>query len=113
MADRMDDEHGAPVGGLSIWVGLATFFSNSQERNRAHEAVKQARQVSRQHDAERAQAEPAGQNKGSSRRFGSWFGLSSKKDKDKGKVKTAKQETESSTPVSQTQTQTSTPAEPA
>lgn len=80
MADRMDDEHGAPVGGLSLWVGLATFFSNSQERNRAHEAVKQARQVSRQQQEQEAGRPNPELPKKSSRRFGSWFRSSSKRD---------------------------------
>lgn len=47
MADRMDSTHETPVHGLSIWVGLAAFFSSSSERSRAQEAVKQAKAVKR------------------------------------------------------------------
>ncbi|WRT66661.1 uncharacterized protein IL334_003621 [Kwoniella shivajii] len=45
MADRLDSAHGTSFHGLSIWVGLATFFSNSNERNKASEAVKAAREL--------------------------------------------------------------------
>lgn len=38
MADRMDSPK-SPMGGLSIWVALATFFSSSTERERVKEAV--------------------------------------------------------------------------
>lgn len=88
MADRMDDEHSAPVGGLSIWVGLATFFSNSSERSRAHEAVKQAKEASRRKEEEEktglagsdnGSGSVVGLKKKKGKRFGSWFG--SKKDK--------------------------------
>lgn len=43
MADRMDAAHASPVNGLSLWVGLAAFFSHSSERNRAHEALTKAK----------------------------------------------------------------------
>lgn len=44
MADRMDGEHDAPVHGLSIWVGLAAFFSGgTSDKNQAHEALRQVR----------------------------------------------------------------------
>ena len=49
MADRMDDRTSTPIHGLSIWVGLAACFSNSSERSKAHDALKQA------HDAQKAQ----------------------------------------------------------
>ena len=74
MADRMDDAHGSPIGGLSIWVGLASFFSNSSDRAQARDALKKAK------EAERLQKEKEGGEKG--RRFGSWFRSSSKKSKD-------------------------------
>ncbi|ORX35612.1 hypothetical protein BD324DRAFT_652162 [Kockovaella imperatae] len=58
MADRMDSEHASPVHGLSIWVGLAAFFSSSSDRSRAHEALQGA------HDAKKAEKE-AKRNQGS------------------------------------------------
>nr|XP_019007535.1 uncharacterized protein I206_07797 [Kwoniella pini CBS 10737]OCF46316.1 hypothetical protein I206_07797 [Kwoniella pini CBS 10737] len=45
MADRLDSTHSTVIHGLSIWVGLASFFSNSNERNKASQAVKAAREV--------------------------------------------------------------------
>ncbi|ORY26314.1 hypothetical protein BCR39DRAFT_541265 [Naematelia encephala] len=51
MADRMDSTHGTPIHGLSIWVGLASFFSNTSERSKAVEALKQARKVNRANKA--------------------------------------------------------------
>lgn len=51
MADRMDTSHGSPVHGLSIWVALASFFSSSSDRNRAHEALRTAHEA---HKAEKA-----------------------------------------------------------
>nr|XP_018262748.1 uncharacterized protein I303_04228 [Kwoniella dejecticola CBS 10117]OBR84906.1 hypothetical protein I303_04228 [Kwoniella dejecticola CBS 10117] len=45
MADRLDSSHSTGMHGLSIWVGLASFFSNSNERNKASQAVKAAREV--------------------------------------------------------------------
>jgi hypothetical protein len=51
MADRMDTSHGSPVHGLSIWVALASFFSSSSDRNRAHEALRTAHEA---HTAEKA-----------------------------------------------------------
>ena len=51
MADRMDDQqHSHAVSGLSIWVGLTSFFSSSAERSKARDAVRQAREA---HKAER------------------------------------------------------------
>lgn len=47
MADRMDTAHDSPVHGLSIWVGLAAFFSNSSERSKAHDALKRAHEEKR------------------------------------------------------------------
>lgn len=41
-ADRMEHETSSPVHGLSIWVALASFFSSSSDRDKAHEAVKAA-----------------------------------------------------------------------
>ena len=61
------------IGGLSIWVGLASFFSNSSGRAQARDALKKAKEV------ERLQKEKEGGEKG--RRFGSWF-RSSKKSND-------------------------------
>ncbi|KAK8864674.1 hypothetical protein IAR55_001926 [Kwoniella newhampshirensis] len=43
MADRLDSSHSTPLHGLSIWVGLAAFFSNSGERKHATEALKMAK----------------------------------------------------------------------
>ncbi|WWC89008.1 uncharacterized protein L201_003925 [Kwoniella dendrophila CBS 6074] len=45
MADRLDSSHDTSFHGLSIWVGLATFFSSSSERNKASEALKVAREA--------------------------------------------------------------------
>ena len=45
MADRMDSDHSSPIHGLSLWVGLAAFFSNSSERNKAHDVLKTAHAV--------------------------------------------------------------------
>lgn len=39
MADRMDGAQHSAINGLSIWVGLATFFSSSSERTRAHDIL--------------------------------------------------------------------------
>jgi hypothetical protein len=47
----MDTSHGSPVHGLSIWVALASFFSSSSDRNRAHEALRTAHEA---HKAEKA-----------------------------------------------------------
>ena len=85
MADRMDDSQShSPVGGLTIWVALASFFSNSQDRGRARDALKKAR------DAERLKQEEEGEEKGtgsgSGRRFGSWFKSSPRKPKSKSKL---------------------------
>ena len=41
----MDSQHASPVHGLSIWVGLAAFFSNSSERGKAQEALKSVHEV--------------------------------------------------------------------
>jgi hypothetical protein len=49
MADRMDTARDSPMHGLSIWVGLASFFSSSSERNKAQEAIRSA------HEAQKAQ----------------------------------------------------------
>lgn len=58
MADRMDSAHDTPVHGLSIWVGLAAFFSSSTERSRAQEAVKQAKAIKKaEHDQRRIDRE--------------------------------------------------------
>jgi hypothetical protein len=78
MADRMDDAHGAPIGGLSIWVGLASFFSNSQDRAKAQDALRKAKEAERlQKEKEK---EGGGGEKGG-RRFGSWFRSSPRKSK--------------------------------
>jgi len=53
MADRMDTAHDSSVHGLSIWVGLATFFSSSSERNNAHEALRKVHEVQQAERAER------------------------------------------------------------
>ncbi|WVQ67321.1 uncharacterized protein L199_005517 [Kwoniella botswanensis] len=45
MADRLDSSHNTSLHGLSIWVGLASFFSNSMERNKATEVIKIAREA--------------------------------------------------------------------
>jgi hypothetical protein len=74
MADRMDDDHGAPIGGLSLWVGLASFFSNSQDRNRAQEALKTAKEAKALEKADKERKAASGEKpKSSSRKFGSWF----------------------------------------
>jgi hypothetical protein len=86
MADRMDDDHGSPIGGLSIWVGLASFFSNSSDRRQAQEALKTAREAKKL-EKENKEREAGGGEKGkagsSSRKFGSWF--QSKKAADTAK----------------------------
>jgi hypothetical protein len=53
MADRMETSHDTSVHGLSIWVGLAAFFSNSSESSRAHEALKRAHEVKQAEKAAR------------------------------------------------------------
>ena len=53
MADRMDAVHGPPMNGLSIWVGLATFFSNSTERSKAQEALERAQETRRAEESGR------------------------------------------------------------
>jgi hypothetical protein len=79
MADRMDEPHGPPIGGLSIWVGLASFFSNSSDRAQARDALKKAKEAEKLQNAKEREKE--GGEKG--RRFGSWFRSSgSKKSKD-------------------------------
>jgi hypothetical protein len=46
MADRIDSENDhTPVHGLSIWVGLASFFTSSPDHSKTLEALKQAKQV--------------------------------------------------------------------
>ena len=47
MADRMDTNHESPISGLSIWVGLAAFFSNSSDRTKAHAALTKAQEEKR------------------------------------------------------------------
>ena len=81
MADRMDDQNPSPIGGLSIWVGLATFFSNSSERSRAKEAVIQAKEAEKQKEAAAGETGSVKSKRKGGRRFGSWFGSSSKKGK--------------------------------
>lgn len=44
MADRLDSAHHNPIGGLSIWVALATFFSNVGEKEKASETLRQAKE---------------------------------------------------------------------
>lgn len=45
MADRLDSTHTHNnIGGLSIWVGLANFFSNVGEKEKASEALKEAKE---------------------------------------------------------------------
>ena len=41
-ADHSDPVKGAHMSGLSIWMALTTFFSNSSERHKAKEAIKKA-----------------------------------------------------------------------
>ncbi len=48
----MDSAHHSKVGGLSIWVGLAAFFSSSSDRTRAHEMLAQAREERKSHRGE-------------------------------------------------------------
>jgi hypothetical protein len=43
MADRLDSSKPTHIGGLSIWVALATFFSNVGEKEKASEALKEAK----------------------------------------------------------------------
>jgi hypothetical protein len=43
MADRLDSTHHNHIGGLSIWVALATFFSNAAEKEKASETLRQAK----------------------------------------------------------------------
>jgi hypothetical protein len=43
MADRLDSGHNHSVGGLSIWVALATFFANAGEKEKAGEALRAAK----------------------------------------------------------------------
>ncbi|WVR06766.1 hypothetical protein IAU60_003801 [Kwoniella sp. DSM 27419] len=43
MADRLDSSHDTSFHGLSIWVGLAGFFSSSTERNKAGEVIRAVR----------------------------------------------------------------------
>nr|XP_019046586.1 hypothetical protein I302_05336 [Kwoniella bestiolae CBS 10118]OCF25516.1 hypothetical protein I302_05336 [Kwoniella bestiolae CBS 10118] len=45
MADRLDSSHNTSLHGLSIWVGLVSFFSSSMERNKASEVIKVAREA--------------------------------------------------------------------
>jgi hypothetical protein len=42
MADRMDRSNGPQFNGLSIWIGLAGFFTNSSERDKARQALQRA-----------------------------------------------------------------------
>ena len=49
----MDTAHDTAVHGLSIWVGLASFFSNSGERKNAHEALQRAHEAKQAEKAER------------------------------------------------------------
>jgi hypothetical protein len=62
MADRMDSEHASPIHGLSIWVGLAAFFSSSSDRKRSHDALKSA------HDVKKAEKERMRKQGGSTSR---------------------------------------------
>ena len=43
-ADHADSAKGAQFSGLSIWVALTTFFSNSAERNRAKDVIQAAKE---------------------------------------------------------------------
>jgi len=97
MADRMDDAHGSPIGGLSIWVGLASFFSNSQDRTQARDALRKARDTDRMQKEQAAESKSASGSGSGSRRFGSWFRSSPRKVKIE-KDKEAEQETGTSTP---------------
>lgn len=47
MADRLDSAKPTSIGGLSIWVALATFFSNASEKEKAKTAVQDAREKSK------------------------------------------------------------------
>ena len=44
-ADRMDSGSESSMGGLSIWVGLAALLSNSSERGKVHDALKEAKEM--------------------------------------------------------------------
>ncbi|WWD17016.1 hypothetical protein CI109_101452 [Kwoniella shandongensis] len=52
MADRLDSVHSTPLHGLSIWVGLAAFFTNSSERNKATEMLKLANEEKKRESGE-------------------------------------------------------------
>ena len=49
----MDTAHDSSFNGLSIWVGLAAFFSNSSERSQAHDALQRVHEVQQAQEAER------------------------------------------------------------
>jgi hypothetical protein len=53
MADRIDETHQSPVHGLSIWVGLASFFSKSHDRSKAEEAIRAAKEATDAQEAAR------------------------------------------------------------
>jgi hypothetical protein len=97
MADRMDDAHGAPIGGLSIWVGLASFFSNSQDRTQARDALRKARDTERMRKEQSSETKSASGSGTGSRRFGSWFRSTPRKSKSE-KDEDKKHETGNSTP---------------
>ena len=95
MADRMDSDHSSPIHGLSLWVGLAAFFSNSSERNKAHDAIKSVhvvKQAEKEHKAaDKRNEKDAGVGKGAKkhgvrktfRRFEETLGLRKKRAEER------------------------------
>ena len=88
MADRMDSSHGLPVNGLSIWVGLTSFFTDTTERKRAHDMLVELRAARKSgrgengsnqglesEDLGKGRVEKAGGAKGAVRKFGAALGL--------------------------------------
>ncbi|KAK4685854.1 hypothetical protein P7C73_g4288, partial [Tremellales sp. Uapishka_1] len=72
MADRMSDDH-AHVNGLSLWVALASFFSNSSERSKAQDTLRKAKEAKKREKKTEASGPKIGLG---------LFGSKKKEDKD-------------------------------
>ncbi|WVQ99705.1 hypothetical protein IAU59_006846 [Kwoniella sp. CBS 9459] len=53
MADRLDSAHDSSFHGLTIWVGLASFFSHSSDRGKASDALKAIKEARKAQEGNR------------------------------------------------------------
>ncbi|WVF71169.1 hypothetical protein IAT40_005967 [Kwoniella sp. CBS 6097] len=77
MADRLDSSHDTSFHGLTIWVGLASFFSNSSDRGKASDALKAVKEARKTQESQRK-----GKGKGTGKLGGAYAGDNEDEDGD-------------------------------